>query len=226
MARGLMPSVLLGTLVSARSLHRVALCAVAVIALAAGPACADKCTGAKLRAMGQKEAGLLGCQAKVAATNDSTGLAACEMKVKGKFFGAFGKAGACIGDETTCENKADACETNVASAMTETFPSRCEATKRKAAGKLASGELRCYQKAAAKGIALEAGCIPKVEGKFSRALTMAGTCPDGGSPQALVENNCVQPAVTTDGGGMVTDVCPTTITTTGASPRSCSTSSP
>jgi hypothetical protein len=45
-------------------------------------------------------------------------------------------------------------------------------------------------------------------------MTKAGACPDGGSPQALVEDNCVQPAVTTDGGGTVTDVCPTTTTTT------------
>jgi hypothetical protein len=178
------------------------------------PARADKCTGAKLKAIGKKQSGLLGCQAKVAATNNASGLGACETKVKGKFSAAFGKAGSCIGDEMTCENTADDCETSVASAMTDTFPSRCEAAKRKAAGKLASAELRCYQKAAAKGILLEAGCIPEAESKFSTSLAKAGPCPDGGSPQTLVENDCVRPMVTTDGGGMVTDVCPTTTTTT------------
>src|SRR5437870_8169714 len=39
-------------------------------------------------------------------------------------------------------------------------------------------------------------------------MTKAGGCPDGGSPQNEVENNCVQRGVTTNGGGMVTDVCP------------------
>ncbi len=190
-------------------MYRMLWTAVALALLAtAAPARADKCTGAKLKAVGKKEAGLLGCQAAMAKTNDASGLAACETKVKGKFFTVFGKAGSCIGDEMTCEDEADACETNLASAMTETFPSRCEATKRKAAGKLASSELGCYSKAAAKGAALDGGCISKATGKFSTALGKAGTCPDGGSPQMLVENDCVQPAVTTDGGGVVTNVCP------------------
>jgi len=171
------------------------------------PARADKCTGAKLKAIAKKEAGLLGCQAKVAAKNDTSKLATCESKVKGTFAAAFGKAGTCDGDQTTCESLADACETNVASALTETFPSKCEAAKRKAAGKLASAELGCYAKAAAKALPVDSTCLTKAVGKFSAAMTKAGTCANGGSPQGLVEDNCVQPAVTADGGGMVTSVC-------------------
>ena len=50
----------------------------------AGVARADKCMGVKLKAVGKKEAGLLGCQARVAAKNDSSNLSACEM-IKGLF---------------------------------------------------------------------------------------------------------------------------------------------
>jgi hypothetical protein len=187
---------------------------VLLLAFGARPACADQCTGAKLRAVGKKESGLLRCQATVAVTNSTLGLTACEGTVKGKFSTAFGKAGTCVGDEMTCESIADNCESAVSGAMTETFPSKCETAKRHAAAKLVLGELRCYEKAAAKGITLEVGCIPIAQGKFATAITKAGTCPDSGSPLSLVENNCVQPAVTTDGGGMVTNVCPTTTTTT------------
>src|SRR5262245_6788672 len=106
----------------------------AVFLTVVAPARADKCTGAKLKAIGKKESGLLGCQAKVAATDDSSGLAACEAKAMTKFSSAFVKAGACAGNQTTCENVADGCEGTVAGAMTDAFPSQCEAAKRKAAG--------------------------------------------------------------------------------------------
>jgi hypothetical protein len=197
-----------------RAASRAILAAVVLLAIAAAPARADKCTGAKLKAVGKEESGLLGCQSKVAAKGDSSGLGACETKVSGKFSIAFGKAGACAGDETTCENIADSCESSVAGDFIDTFPSKCEAAKRKAAGKLTSGELGCYAKAAAKGLAVDSACITKATGKFSTAMTKAGTCPDGGSPQMLVEDKCIAPAVATDGGGMVTDVCPTTTTST------------
>ena len=70
-----------------------------VMAFAAVPAHADKCTGAKLKAIGKKESGLLRCQSKVAATGDSSHLSACEIKAMTKFTAAFAKAGACAGDQ-------------------------------------------------------------------------------------------------------------------------------
>src|SRR6185369_9060949 len=127
--------------------------AVLLLVLAAVPAArADKCTGAKLRAIGKKESGLLACQAKVATNNDASGLSACQSKVMAKFAATFAKAGTCAGDQTTCEGIADGCESSVAGAFVDSFPSKCEASKRKAAGKLAKGELGCYSKAAAKGL--------------------------------------------------------------------------
>lgn len=186
----------------------------ALFAVPAPPARADK-----------KEAGLLSCQSKVAAKNDASGLPTCETKVSGKFSVAFAKAGVCTGVEATCESQADQCESNVASATTDTFPSRCETAKRKAAGQLANGEFGCYAKAAAKGIAVDPACIAKAVGKFGVALAKAGACPDGGSPKDLIENSCVKPSITADGGGTVTDVCPTTTTTSTTSTTTSTTSS-
>ncbi len=193
---------------------RLVLAVVALVALGAAPAGADQCTHAKLKAIGKKESGLLACQAKVAASGDSSGLSACESKVMAKFSHAFGNAGTCMSDQTACESIADGCESSVAGAFIDTFPSDCEVRKRKAAGQLAKGELGCYAKAATKGLPVDSVvCIPKSTMRFSVALTKAGTCPDGGSPQSFVESHCVTSAVTTDGGGVVTDVCPTTTTT-------------
>ena len=204
-------------------ISRLVLAVVALVALGAAPAGADQCTRAKLKAIGKKESGLLACQAKVAASGDSSGLSACESKVMAKFSHAFGNAGTCMGDQTACESIADGCESSVAGAFIDTFPSDCEVRKRKAAGKLAKGELGCYAKAATKGLPVDSVvCIPKSTMKFSVALTKAGTCPDGGSPQGFVESHCVTPAVTTDGGGVVTDVCATTPTTTTTLPFQCS----
>jgi streptogramin lyase len=169
----------------------------------------NTCMGKKLKTLAKKESGLLVCQAKVAATGDSWGLSACETKVSGKFDAAFTKAGACAGDQTRCKDFADACDSATAAFLTDTFPSTCEAAKRNAADKLAGGELVCYAKAATKGLAIDASCVAKAQGKFEAALSKAGTCPDGGSPQIEVENNCVQRAVNTQSGGMITDICPT-----------------
>src|SRR5262245_49203712 len=110
----------------------------AVVAFAGSAAALDVCTAGKLKAIGNKESRLLRCQSKVAATNNTSDLSACEMKVSGSFSAAFARAGSwCVGDETTCESSADGCETAVAGAMTETLPSGCEAAKRSAAGRLA-----------------------------------------------------------------------------------------
>jgi hypothetical protein len=51
------------TLTSSGTLARLVLAAVLVL-LATGPARADKCRGAKLKAIGKQEAGLLGCQSE------------------------------------------------------------------------------------------------------------------------------------------------------------------
>lgn len=194
-----------------------------IVALLAVGTAADAQTckrAAKLKALGKKEYRLLRCHSRVAATGDSSGLSACEAKASDKFVTAFSKTGLCGGvptpceDTTCCEGVADRCASEVAATFVDTFPSRCEAAKRKAAGQLASRELRCYARAAARLRAVDGGCIAKATARFTAAMTRAGTCPDGGSAQTFVEDSCVEPAVETDGGGMVTEACPSTTTTT------------
>ena len=155
----------------------------------------EKCMGAKLKALAKKEAGLLTCRAKEAATGDSAGLEACQQKVKLKFTTAFGKAGSCAGDQTQCESDADSCDTAMAALLTDTFPSKCEAAKRKAAGKLAGKELVCWAKTAATGQSVQTACITTAEGKFVTGVMKAGGCPDGGSPGTAIESECVYAVV-------------------------------
>ena len=195
-----------------------------VILLAIGaPAYADNCNlAAKLKALGKKESRLLACQSKVDATADSSGLDACETKASDRFFVAISTTGTCNqpgmptpceGIIECCENVADRCESSVADAFIDTFPSKCEAAKRKAAGYLAGRELRCHATAARRRQAVDPGCITRAEAKFTVAMATAGACPDGGSPLAFVEDSCVRPAVKTDAGDMVTEACPSTTTT-------------
>jgi hypothetical protein len=201
----------------------LALAATVVLLVIGAPAHADTCNlRAKLKIIGQKESRLLECQSKVAATANSLGLGACESKAAGKFFAAIVKTGTCQmpGIPTPCEAIVECCETvpdlcasSVAGAFIDIFPNKCEAVKRKAAGHLASGELACYAKATAKALPVDARCISKATAKFSAVMTKAGTCPDGGSPQTFVEDNCVRPAFATNAAGVVTEACPAPTTT-------------
>ena len=81
------------------STHRfiLGLIVAASLTLSAGTATADKCTGAKLKAVAKKESGLIKCQAKVALKGDPSLESACDTKVMTRFTTAFGKAGTCGG---------------------------------------------------------------------------------------------------------------------------------
>src|SRR5207302_7297301 len=67
--------------------HRVALglAVAACLALTAGTAVADKCTAAKLKAIGKKESGLLACQANAATKGDPPLQAACDANDPGQY---------------------------------------------------------------------------------------------------------------------------------------------
>jgi len=177
----------------------------------ARPAYADPCTGAKLKAIGKAANSIAGCHAKVAATNDLTTLEDCKIKAIGKLADAFTKAGSCAGVLGECQAITDRCEAEIDETFTDAFPSKCESVKRKAAGKLVKAELGCYAKAASKNVAVDNACILKATDKFASALAKAGACAQASTPLTRVENACVAPAVVTDGGNMVTDVCPATV---------------
>src|SRR5262249_54328483 len=154
------------------------LVAVILLAVGAGSARADKCNGAKVKAIGKKEAGLLGCSAKEAT---KSGIEPdCDTKVSGKFTPAYDKPTGCspaAPADTACETAADTdCQTAIRAVLPDgngTTASRCEAARLKAAGKLAAGELGCISKAAAKGIPVDTACITKAQGKFLAAFNKA-----------------------------------------------------
>lgn len=174
--------------------------------LAAHAATSEQCFQNALRAVGTEANAILGCRARVAATNDPSRLAPCEATATAHLENAFDKLH-CGRDRVTCNGKALACGAAVAGVMSDTLPSACEAAKQRAAGKLANRELGCYAKAARTGTPVDATCLTKARAKFASAIAHAGTCPDGGSPETLVESACVDQLVANQ-GGVVTDICP------------------
>src|SRR5579862_2293821 len=186
---------------------------VAVVLLAvSGTARADKCNGAKLKAIGKKDSGLLGCAAKEA-TKTVTG---CEATVSGKFSAAYNKPTGCAPgapSESQCETLADSCQSTIRAVLPDgsgSSPSKCEASRLKAAGKLASGELGCISKAAAKGIPVDSGCISKTTGKFTTAFNKVSGCTGDGNASGIqtgIENTCVNNMVDVTGGNFVAITC-------------------
>lgn len=155
---------------------------------------ADTCDTVRAKAVGRLECGLLNCQAKAAVTNDGSRLEACTAKAQAKFSRAW-PAGGCPDDGTACSEAAAACESAMVRLLADTPPSKCEARKRRAAGKLARAELDCYARTGPN--AVDVACIEKAQNKFDRAVAAAGACPDGGAPRDAVEQSCVSPALKT-----------------------------
>ncbi len=191
------------------SCRRIVLGAVGLLAIAAAPARADRCTAAKLKAIGRKEAGLLGCYSTATAKGDASGVATCVAKVEGRYGSVFARAGSCSGDATVCESIAEACADVIRGDLPDPGPSRCEATRLRAAGKKAAGKLVCNAKAAARGLAVDAACIQKVAGKFQAAFARTSGCTgDQTTVEDAVDRDCVG-AVRADasGGGTVGVLC-------------------
>ena len=197
------------------------------VLMAAGPADADKCNGSKIKAIGKKEKALLGCSGKEA-TKGTAGTAACNAKASGKFAASYNKPTGCVPaapSEATCQAEADACQSQLRAVLPdgdENTPSKCESSRLKAAGKLASAELGCYAKASAKNVPVDPACIAKGTGKFAASFNKVSGCTGDGnaaSIQTLVENECVENMIQLDGGNNVVSILcgapvPTTTTTT------------
>ena len=204
-------------------LFAAALAAFVLTAVGIGTARADKCTASKIKAIGSKEAGLLSCSGKEAVKGVPAVEPACRTKVENKFNGAYSKLGACSAPPAAqCESIADDCQAQLRAALPDgngTVPSKCEASRLKAAGKKAKAKLRCYAKAAAKDVPVDAVCLGKAETKFSSAYNkVSGCATDGPSGtaniEALIDSACVNAIVTVDKTGRVTAICATTSTTT------------
>jgi hypothetical protein len=170
----------------------------------------DTCTFAKLKALGKREAGLLVCYSKAAATSlNPTTFAACALKVEGKYEKAFVKAGSCSGDQTVCECIAENCATALRTGLPDAGPSKCEAARLKVAGKKAAAKLICNAEAARKGLPVDAGCIQKAEAKYQAAFAEAMGCSgDANTVENIVNQECVA-ALGADatGGATVGTLC-------------------
>src|SRR5215470_9075326 len=159
--------------------HRFLSLFVVVLAVAAAPARADKCTGAKLKATGKAGAGALKCESQ----GDGKGLDVatidgCEVKPDGKLAGAFTKAdgkvtGGCpgvAGDVATAiDNCENATNTAVMNAGDPRTVSKCDGKIVAAMAKKLSGLLGCDSKEAA-GKGDQTVCRTGVSAKFSAAM--------------------------------------------------------
>jgi len=203
-----------------------ALCVLATITLGASTAsaAADRCTGTKIKAIGKKESRLLSCSAKEATRGVAAVEPACDNKATSKFQTAYDKPGACTDPPSTvCEAIADDCQTKVRMALPDgdgTTPSVCESKRLKAAGKKASRKLKCYAKAAAKGLPVDSapgGCLDKASMKFMAAFNALTGCTGDGNEaniEMLIDTECVNQLVTVDGMGHVIGICAAVASTT------------
>jgi hypothetical protein len=212
-----------------------AIAVVAVFVLGPGSARADKCTAAKLRAVGKKESGLLACQSKVAVKGSSVE-PSCDNKVNAKYGTAYDKPGPCGAPaKDVCEALADECRDALRAALPDgdpNSPSRCEAARLKAAGKKASAKLTCYAKAAIKGTPVDSapnGCLDRATAKFTAAFNKITGCTGDNAVQtieSLIDSKCVDQVVSVDGTGRVTAICPGPTTTTTTTTTTTSTTTP
>jgi hypothetical protein len=190
----------------------------ALTASAIGTARADKCVAAKLKAIGNKEGALLVCSAKEAMKGVDP---SCRTKAVNKFTGAYNKPVGCSTPPVAqCESIADDCQAQLRAALPDgngTTPSKCEASRLKAAAKKAKAKLGCYAKAAKKDIPVDTACLAKAETKFASAYNKVSGCATDGaaaSTEALIDSACVNAIVSVDNTGRVTGICATTTTTT------------
>lgn len=164
-------------------------------ALSPRPALADACAGAKLKAIGGAESGLLACAAKAAKTGDDSILPACREKVFARLSATVAKAGPCDGPVAHLRAIATWCGSQVTDAIAAPAPSPCVAAGRKAAGGLAAGALLCHAKAAKIGADTDPACPARAAAKFSSLAAKAGNCVDGIAASALVGEECVLAAL-------------------------------
>ncbi len=203
-------------------LRHVAVGAIVLVALAVTPAHADRCTAAKLGAVGKGEAGLLACQSRAAARGDASGVAACVATVDGRYGVAFANAGACSGDAATCKTVVAACAAVIRSDLPDAGPNRCTAMRLRVAGKLAAAKLLCNAKATS-WLSVDAACIEKADGKFRAAFAKTAGCPgDRAAIEDAVDRHCVEAAgADARGGGTAGALCDGATTTTTTSTLPC-----
>ncbi len=214
----------------------VAIGCFAFLAAAPGVAFAQsKCTGGELKATSKKAGGKTKCWAKAT----GKGLAvdgACLTSAETKFSASYGKAtgkGDCTNGTTasTIETKVDNFITDLVTEVNggtgTPTQSKCSSKEIGAAGKKAGGLLKCYSKAASKGLPLDTACTGKAQTKFGAAwtkATSAGDClttVDQGTIETKVDNFAADVNSELTAGGSTTTTTPggsTTTTIAGCAP--------
>lgn len=169
----------------------------------------SECLGAKLDAMGRKEAGLLSCLAGEAAKGRATGFPRCLRRVSRRFSRAFALAGDCGEGRLVCDCLTEACAIAVHLALPDAGPSRCESARLRAAGRHAVRKVRCSAQAAKAGAPVDPACLERTEAKLRAAFARTRRCTgDATTVEAIVNEQCVS-ALGGDptGGGTISELC-------------------
>jgi hypothetical protein len=192
----------------------VALAVLALVALGgAAHAQSNRCNAAKLKAAGTKAGGKAVCHAKAVAKGAGVD-AFCLIKAENKVTSGFAIAESrppCLttGDAGAIEDRVDALIDALAGELPDGGPSRCEATKWKAAGNKTKGKLRCHSKAVLRAATVDSTCLLKQDAKFAAAFVKAesgGPCPGSASVVEGIVDAAVDDIAGALGSG--TNVCP------------------
>jgi cysteine-rich repeat protein len=168
--------------------------------VSAAPAPADRCSASKVKATAKNALKTHLCHAKASKKGLPVDVD-CLFKAADRMLASFNKAegkGGCltIADFVAVEAIADQLVSDNVSALPDAGGSdaqACASSKRKAAGKKASGRLKCRAKAAKRAEPVEGNCLAKADGKlaasFSKAESKGGcaTAGDSGSICSAVD---------------------------------------
>jgi len=187
--------------------------ALALVAMAAAPASsqiADRCTSARLKAVGKEVKALLGCSGRLA-TQGPGPAGICTIRADGKFTAAYAKPQGCITPpEFICHNIILDLQAKLRTLLPD--DNACEAARLRAAGKKVAAKVGCYVRAVAKGVSVDPTCLTKANNKFSAAFTRVSGCADGGGEvavESLADKGLFRLVATDmpDGSGHVKSIC-------------------
>src|SRR5262249_7243500 len=154
------------------------------------------CTAKELSLAGARSLGKAKCHSKAIAKGTALD-PACLTKADATFSAGWAKAeaaGDCFtptGDEAAIDAKVDAFLDDVVTDLVNApGPSKCTSKKLTLTGKKAASRLKCYTKAAAKGVGVDPPCLQKVADKFTIGWTKAegaGDCQAGTGDVGTIE---------------------------------------
>jgi hypothetical protein len=169
---------------------------------------ADRCSGAKLRALAKYEIATFSCATQPSASKRR---ARCQAKALRTLQNTFDRAGTCGGSAADCVPSADTCERGIAASFGGT--GACRASALRAAQKFLKAHLACYARAAAHNAPLNNQCTPQAQATF--VSTMRKTAHKGcnasmlsyDSMQSQTQLFCVENLIRASSAGAIGSVC-------------------